>query len=122
MASAAERRTSRTPRYRPGCGTFTEIGVAWRSLRLARGAALALLLALAVAAVTPAPASAAERLRVCKVYRAPVLSSPDGFVVGYLFRPDPVRVLRRSASRGWARIVTSDELRGWIRSRYLCRR
>ena len=51
-----------------------------------------------------------------------MLNSPDGFVVGYLFRPDPVRVLRRSANRRWVRIDTANELRGWVRSRYLCRR
>ena len=51
--------------------------------------------------------------------RAPM---PDGFVVGYLFRPDPVRILRRSANARWLRITTSQELRGWVRSRYICRR
>jgi hypothetical protein len=90
---------------------------------LARAAALALLLALFVAALVPsADALAAERGRVCKVYRAPVLNSPDGFVVGYVFRPDPVRILRRSANRRWLRVVTSQELRGWVRARYICRR
>jgi hypothetical protein len=90
---------------------------------LARAAVLALLLALAISALVPsAEALAAERGRVCNVYRAPVLNSPDGFVVGYLFRPDPVRILRRSANRGWMRITTSHELRGWVRARYICRR
>ncbi len=94
-----------------------------RARRLTRGAALALLVALALPAALPsAQAQAAQRARVCSVYRAPVLNSPDGFVVGYLFRPDPVRISRRSANRRWARIVTSDELRGWVRARYLCRR
>ena len=90
--------------------------------RAARGAALALLLSLMPALIPSEQALAAERARVCKVYRAPVLNSPDGFVVGYLFRPDPVRVLGRSANRRWTRILTSDELRGWVRARYLCRR
>lgn len=94
-----------------------------RARRLTRGAALALLVALALPAALPqAPAQAAQRARVCNVVRTPVLNSPDGFVVGYLFRPDPVLVTRRSANRRWARIVTSDELRGWIRVRHLCRR
>jgi hypothetical protein len=94
-----------------------------RARRPTRGAALAVVLALALPAALPsAQARAAESARVCSVYRAPVLNSPDGFVVGYLFRPDPVLVSRRSANRRWARIVTSDELRGWVRARYLCRR
>ena len=92
-------------------------------MRLARAAAAALLVAIAVCALFPrAEALAAERGRVCSVYRAPVLNSPDGFVVGYLFRPDPVRILRRSANRRWVRITTSQELRGWVRARYVCRR
>ena len=90
---------------------------------LARLAALALLLALALTALVPsADALAAERGRVCSVFRAPVLNSPDGFVVGYLFRPDPVQILRRSANRRWMRVTTSQELRGWVRARYICRR
>jgi hypothetical protein len=92
-------------------------------VRLARTAAATLLVAIAVCAVFPrAEALAAERGHVCSVYRAPVLNSPDGFVVGYLFRPDPVRILRRSANRRWVRITTSQELRGWVRARYVCRR
>lgn len=91
--------------------------------RLMSRAALAALLAVVLSlTATAAQASAAERARICKVYRAPVLNSPDGFVVGYLFRPDPVRILRRSANRAWVRIDTANELRGWVRSRYLCRR
>jgi hypothetical protein len=86
-------------------------------------AALAVLLAVVLSlTATAAQASAAERARICKVYRAPVLNSPDGFVVGYLFKPDPVRVLRRSANGAWVRVMTANELRGWVRSRYLCRR
>ena len=89
----------------------------------ARGAALALLLALTLPAAFPhAQAQAAQRARICNVVRTPVLNSPDGFVVGYLFRPDPVVLVRRTADRRWARIPTSDELRGWVRARYLCRR
>jgi hypothetical protein len=91
--------------------------------RVVRAAALAVLLALALAALIPrAEALAAERGRICAAYRVPVLNSPDGFVVGYLFRPDPVRITRRSASRRWMRITTSQELRGWVRARYICRR
>jgi hypothetical protein len=108
MASAADRRSA--------------AGLA-RAAVFARAAGLALLLALAISAFAPrANALAAERGRVCSVYRAPVLNSPDGFVVGYLFRPDPVRILRRTANRRWVRITTSHELRGWVRARYVCRR
>ena len=81
MASAARRRASH------------------RARRALRPAAAALLLAVVLAATAaPSQARAAERARVCGVYRAPVLN------------------------RRWVRITTSHELRGWIRARYLCRR
>ena len=86
-------------------------------LRTAVGT-LAVLAAFAVAA---APASAATSAKVCRARVAVVVESPGGFAVGYLYRGDRVRVLRRSADRRWARINTHNELRGWIRSRSLCR-
>ena len=101
MPSAAEAaRIARTVRLRTAVGT------------------LAVLAAFAVAA---APASAATSAKVCRARVAVVVESPGGFAVGYLYRGDRVRVLRRSADRRWARINTHNELRGWIRSRSLCR-
>ena len=76
---------------------------------------------LAALAVAPAPASAATSAKVCGTRSAVVVDSPGGFAVGYLYRGDRVRVLRRSADRRWARINTRNELRGWIRSTSLCR-
>ena len=76
---------------------------------------------LAAFAVSAAPASAATRAKVCGTRVAVVVESPGGFAVGYLYRGDRVRVLRHSADRRWARINTGHELRGWIRSRSLCR-
>ncbi len=89
-------------------------------LRGAR-ALTAAILAIAAVSVVPAPASAASSARVC-VSRLPVLTSPDGFTVGYLFRGDRVRVSRRTANRRWARINAADDRRGWVRARSLCRR
>lgn len=76
---------------------------------------------LAALAVPAAPASAATSAQVCRTRVAVVVESPGGFAVGYLYRGDHVRVLRRSADRRWARINTRHELRGWVRSRSLCR-
>ena len=79
------------------------------------------LLVLAALAVGAAPASAASSAKVCGTRVAVVVDTPGGFAVGYLYRGDRVRVLRRSADRRWARINTHNELIGWIRSRSLCR-
>lgn len=86
-------------------------------LRIAVGT----LVVLAAFAVAAAPAPAATSAKVCRARVAVVVESPGGFAVGYLYRGDRVRVLRRSADRRWARINTHNELRGWIRSRSLCR-
>jgi len=101
MPSAADhRRSARTVRLRTAVSTLA---------------------VLAAFAVLAAPASAATGAKVCRTRVAVVVESPGGFAVGYLYRGDRVRVLRRSADRRWARINTSRELRGWIRSSKLCR-
>ena len=79
------------------------------------------LVVLAAFAVVATPAQAATSAKVCGTRVAVVVESPGGFTVGYLYRGDRVRVLRRSADRRWTRINTHNELRGWIRSRSLCR-
>jgi hypothetical protein len=86
-----------------------------RTRRVAPPAA-ALAAALAFASTGDALAA-----RVC-AKRAVVLDSPSGFTVGYVYRRDRVRVVRRSANGRWARIVTPTELRGWMRRKALCRR
>ena len=83
--------------------------------------AVSTLAVLAALAVPAAPASAASSAKVCGTRVAVVVDTPGGFAVGYLYRGDRVRVLRRSADRRWARINTHNELIGWIRSRSLCR-
>jgi hypothetical protein len=92
-----------------------------RSTRTRRArVAVSTLAVLAALAVAAAPASAASA-KVCGTRVAVVVDTPGGFAVGYLYRGDRVRVLRRSADRRWARINTHNELSGWIRSRSLCR-
>jgi hypothetical protein len=73
------------------------------------------------AAIVLAPMDDALAARVC-AKRAVVVDSPRGFTVGYVYRRDRVRVVRWSANRRWARIVTPTELRGWTRRTTLCRR
>ena len=85
-----------------------------------RRVALAALLAITMLTAATAPAQAAHAARVC-ASRTPVLDSPGGFTVGYLFRGDRVRISRRSANRRWARVTTPTDLRGWISARALCR-
>ena len=85
-----------------------------------RRVALAALLAITMLTAATAPAQAAPAARVC-ASRTPVLDSPGGFTVGYLFRGDRVRISRRSANRRWARVTTPTDLRGWISARALCR-
>lgn len=83
-------------------------------------AGAAAVLAIAAAGAVPATAAAATPARVC-VSRLAILTSPDGFTVGYLFRGDRVRISRRTANRRWARINAADDRRGWVRARSLCR-
>ncbi len=93
-----------------------------RSARRVRArTAVSTLVVLAALAVAVSPAQAATTAKVCRTRVAVVVESPGGFAVGYLYRGDRVRVLRRSADRRWMRINTRNELRGWIRSRSLCR-
>jgi hypothetical protein len=83
-------------------------------------ACAAAVLVIAAAGAVPATASAATSARVC-VSRLAILTSPDGFTVGYLFRGDRVRVVRRTANHRWARILSTDDRRGWVRARSVCR-
>jgi hypothetical protein len=78
-------------------------------------------LALLAATIALAPTDVALAAQVC-AKRAVVQDSPGGFTVGYVYRRDRVRVVRRSANGRWARIVTPTELRGWMRRKALCGR
>jgi hypothetical protein len=72
-----------------------------------------LLLTLAV------PAAASTR-RLC-ARSAALRDSPEGFVIGRLYRPQRLRYVRRSANRRWALVRTRAGVAGWIPYRSLCR-
>ncbi len=67
-----------------------------------------------------APAEGASTRRLC-AKSATLRDSPEGFIIGWLYRPQRLRVHRRSANRRWALVVTRSGVVGWIRSRSLCR-
>jgi len=75
---------------------------------------LVLLLALTVAG----PAAASTR-RLC-ARSAALRDSPEGFVIGRLYRPQRLRYVRRSANRRWALVTTRAGVAGWIPYRSLC--
>jgi hypothetical protein len=84
----------------------------------ARAVVLALVLSLLMAS---APAAHASSRRLC-AGSALLRDSPEGFVIGRLYRPQRLRYIRRSANRRWALVRTRAGLAGWIRYRALCRR
>ena len=67
----------------------------------------------------PPPMPASTR-RLC-ASSAILRDSPEGFVIGRLYRPQRLRYIRRSANRRWALVRTRSGLAGWIRYRSLCR-
>ena len=82
-----------------------------------RVAVLALMLLLLMASAPAAQASSTRRL--CA--RSAILrDSPEGFVIGRLYRPQRLRYIRRSANRDWALVRTRSGLAGWIPYRSLC--
>jgi hypothetical protein len=83
-----------------------------------RALALVLLLLLLMASAPPAHASSSRRL--C-ARSALLRDSPEGFVIGRLYRPQRLRYIRRSANRRWALVRTRAGLHGWIPYRSLCR-
>ena len=66
-----------------------------------------------------APAAASTR-RLC-ARSAALRDSPEGFVIGRLYRPQRLRYVRRSANRRWALVRTRTGLAGWIPYGSLCR-
>ena len=81
--------------------------------------ALALVLLLLLLMASAPPARAASTRRLCA--RSAILrDSPEGFVIGRLYRPQRLRYIRRSANRRWALVRTRAGLAGWIRYRSLC--
>lgn len=66
------------------------------------------------------PAHAESSRRLCA--RSAILrDSPEGFVIGRLYRPQRLRYVRRSANRRWALVRTRTDLAGWIPYGSLCR-
>lgn len=64
--------------------------------------------------------SAATRVhRVC-ARRSYLYETPDGLVVGTVFRGQPVTRLERTANKRWWRIKTDAGVRGWVRASALC--
>ena len=79
-----------------------------------------LLAVLLLSATLATTAQAATTRSLCA--RAAVLrDSPEGFVIGRLFRPQRLEVQRRSANRRWALVVTRAGVAGWLPARSLCR-
>jgi hypothetical protein len=83
---------------------------------------LAVTALLALALAVPASASAKERAApsraLCRDVTA-VRDSPDGYAIGYLFRPQRVTVLHEGVAR-WALIRSRAGLVGWISEKALC--
>jgi hypothetical protein len=82
-------------------------------------AAVLVLVLLMLLAVAPA-AQAASTRKLC-ARSALLRDSPEGFVIGRLYRPQRLRYVRRSANRRWALVRTHAGLAGWIPYRSLCR-
>ena len=82
--------------------------------------ALALVLLLLVLMASAPPARASSTRRLC-AHSAILRDSPEGFVIGRLYRPQRLRYKRRSANRRWALVRTRAGVAGWIPYRSLCR-
>ena len=83
-----------------------------------RAVVVALVLLLLMASAPAAHASSTRRLCASS---AILRDSPEGFVIGRLYRPQRLRYIRRSANRRWALVRTRSGLAGWIRYRSLCK-
>jgi hypothetical protein len=82
-----------------------------------RAVVLVLMLCLLMASAPAAHASSTRRL--C-ARSALLRDSPEGFVIGRLYRPQRLRYLRRGANRRWALVRTRSGLVGWLPQRSLC--
>ena len=77
-----------------------------------------MLLALAAPAASSAKERAASSRALCRDVTA-VRDSPDGYAIGYLFRPQRVTVLHEGVAR-WALVRSRAGLVGWISEKALC--
>ena len=89
-------------------------------MRRTPAAVVALLLSVLMLTATALPAHAESTRRLC-ARSAALRDSPEGFVIGRLYRPQRLRYVRRSANRRWALVRTSTGLAGWISYGSLCR-
>jgi hypothetical protein len=76
------------------------------------------LLMLAAPASASAKEGAVSSRALCRDVTA-VRDSPDGYAIGYLFRPQRVTMLHEGVER-WALIRSRAGLVGWISERALC--
>jgi hypothetical protein len=81
---------------------------------------VAALLIMVLATLALAAPAAASTRRLC-ARSAALRDSPEGFVIGRLYRPQRLRYVRRSANRRWALVRTRAGVAGWIPYRSLCR-
>ena len=86
-----------------------------------RTSALALITLALAAAGAPAPAAAASGQREICVDKVSVWSSPGGFVIAYLYRPQTLRVLGTARHRTWSLVRFDDGPRGWIPTSKICK-
>jgi hypothetical protein len=85
-----------------------------------RRSPVAVLLIVVLATLTLAAPAAASTRRLCS-RSAALRDSPEGFVIGRLYRPQRLRYVRRSANRRWALVRTRAGVAGWLPYRSLCR-
>ena len=85
-----------------------------------RRSPVAVLLIVVLATLTLAAPAAASTRRLC-ARSAALRDSPEGFVIGRLYRPQRLRYVRRSANRRWALVRTRAGVAGWLPYRSVCR-
>ncbi len=86
-----------------------------------RSLTITILLAVLLLSATLAAAAQAATARSLCARTAVLRDSPEGFVIGRLYRPQRLQVQRRSANRRWALVVTRAGAAGWLPARSLCR-
>ena len=86
-----------------------------------RRSLVAVLLIVVLVTLALAVPAAASRRGGCARARRRLRDSPEGFVIGRLYRPQRLRYVRRSANRRWALVRTRAGVAGWIPYRSLCR-
>jgi RNA polymerase sigma factor (sigma-70 family) len=70
----------------------------------------------------PVGLAAARRTQKVCASRAYLYETPGQFVVGTVFRSQPVVVRKRTRSGAWSRVLTDAGVTGWVRTKALCRK